>query len=58
MWPYTHDEVTWLALPRERAVAETAQRALDQAWMAEIGIMRQPANDALPGEIRMIDPRR
>jgi hypothetical protein len=58
MWPYTQDEVTWLALPGERAVAERTQRAIDQAWMTEIGITRQPANDAFPFEVRMIDPRR
>ena len=58
MWPYTQDEVTWLALPHERAAAERTQRAIDQLWMAKIGVMRQPANDAFPYAIRMVDPRR
>jgi len=51
MWPYTQDEVTWLALPNERAVAEWTQRTIDQLWMKQIGLLRQPANDAV-GETR------
>jgi hypothetical protein len=58
MWPYTHDEVTWLALPVERAAAERTQRVIDQAWLTEVGVMRRPANDAVPFELRMVDPRR
>ncbi|HET6161785.1 MAG TPA: hypothetical protein VFE34_25820 [Dongiaceae bacterium] len=46
MWPYTQDEVKWLALPAERAAAERTQRAIDQAWMSAVGVLRQPANDA------------
>jgi hypothetical protein len=49
MWPYTQDEATWLALPHERAAAERAQRIIDQLWMKEIGIPRQPANDVGAG---------
>jgi hypothetical protein len=51
MWPYTQDEVTWLALPNERAVAERTQRIIDQRWMEQIGLLRQPANDTV-GETR------
>jgi len=58
MWPYTDDEVRWLALPCERAAAEGTRRAIDQAWMTEIGVMRQPANDEFPFKMRMVDPRR
>jgi len=58
MWPYTQDEVTWLALPQERAAAEQAQRAIEFAWMKEIGILRQPANDSSAIAVRMVDPRR
>jgi hypothetical protein len=52
MWPYTQDEVKWLALPNERAVAERTQRIIDQLWMKQIGVLRQPANDAV-GETRV-----
>jgi hypothetical protein len=45
MWPYTQDEVTWLALPHERAAAERTQRAIEQRWLKEVGVMRLPAND-------------
>jgi hypothetical protein len=58
MWPYTNDEAKWFALPHERAAAEQTQHAIDQHWMTEIGVVHQPANDALPFEIRMVDPRR
>ena len=58
MWPYTQDEVTWLAMPQERAAAERTQRAIEFAWMEEIGILRQPANDTSAIAVRMIDPRR
>lgn len=51
MWPYTQDEVTWLALPLEREAAERTQRAIEQRWMKEVGVPRQPANDAA-GETR------
>jgi hypothetical protein len=57
MWPYTQDEVTWLALPHERAAAERTQRAIQQAWMAEIGVKRQPANDESAFGMRMVDAR-
>ena len=49
MWPYTQDEVKWLALPHERAAAERTQRIIDQLWMRQVGVLRQPAND-LAGE--------
>jgi len=58
MWPYTQDEVTWLALPEQRAAAEQTQRAIDLAWLKEIGILRRPANDSSAIAVRMIDPRR
>ena len=58
MWPYSQDEVTWLALPQERAAAERTQRAIDYAWMKEVGLLRRPANDSSPTAVRMIDPRR
>ena len=45
MWPYTHDEVTWLALPLEREAAERTQRAIEQRWLNEVGVPQQPAND-------------
>ena len=51
MWPYTPDEVTWLALPNERAAAERTQHIIDQLWMKQIGLLRQPANDTV-GETR------
>jgi hypothetical protein len=51
MWPYTQDEVTWLALPGERAVAERTQRIIEQLWMKQVGVLRRPANDA-GGETR------
>ena len=47
MWPYTQDEVKWLALPNERAAAERTQRTIDQLWMKQIGLLRPPANDAV-----------
>jgi hypothetical protein len=47
MWPYTQDEVKWLALPHERAVAEQTQRTIEHLWMKEVGVPRQPANDIL-----------
>ena len=58
MWPYTQEEVTWLALPVERAAAERSQRVIDQAWLAEVGVMRRPANDVFPFALRMVDPKR
>ncbi len=58
MWPYTQDEVKWLASQQERAAVEKAQRAIDEAWMAEIGVRGRPANDVSFHGIRMIDPRR
>ena len=58
MWPYTQDEVKWLALPQDRAAEERAQRAIEFAWMKEIGVLRQPANDSSAIEVRMVDPRR
>lgn len=58
MWPYTHDEVRWLALPQERAAAERTQRAIDRIWLTKMGVLRQPANDERAFEMRMIDPRR
>ena len=51
MWPYTEDEVKWLALPHERAAAERTQRIIDQLWMKQVGVLRQPANDTV-GETR------
>jgi hypothetical protein len=45
MWPYTQQEVTWLAMRAEREAAERAQRAIERRWMKEIGVLRQPAND-------------
>jgi len=45
MWPYTQDEVTWLALPNERALAERTQRIIEQRWMKQVGVLRLPAND-------------
>jgi hypothetical protein len=51
MWPYTQDEVTWLALPHERAAAEQTQRIIDQLWMKQVGVLHQPANDTV-GEMR------
>jgi hypothetical protein len=51
MWPYTEDEVKWLALLHERAAAERVQRIIDQLWMKQVGVLRQPANDAA-GETR------
>ena len=45
MWPYTQDEVTWLALPNERALAARTPRIIDQLWMKQVGVLRQPAND-------------
>lgn len=45
MWPYTQDEVRWLALPTEREEADRTQRAIDRRWMKEVGVPRQPAND-------------
>ena len=47
MWPYTQDEVEWLALPHEREFAARTQRAIEQRWLKEIGVPRQPANDPL-----------
>lgn len=58
MWPYTEDEVTWLARPQERAAAERTQQAIDYAWLREIGLLRQPANDSSAMGMRMVDPRR
>jgi hypothetical protein len=58
MWPYTQDEVRWLASRQERAAMEKTQRAIGEAWMAEIGVLRRPANDVSFHGIRMIDPRR
>lgn len=46
MWPYTQEEVTWLALPIEREAAERTQRAIEQRWLKEVGVLRRPANDA------------
>jgi hypothetical protein len=57
MWPYSQDEVTWLALPLEREAAERTQQAIDLAWMKEIGILRRPANDSDASPLRMVDPR-
>ena len=51
MWPYTQDEVTWLALPHERAAMERTQRIIDRHWMKQVGVLRQPANDIV-GETR------
>jgi hypothetical protein len=58
MWPYNQDEMSWLALPRERAAAEQTQRAIAEAWLAKMGLPRQPANDPTFSRIRMVDPRR
>jgi hypothetical protein len=58
MWPYTQDEMTWLALPQERRAAEPAQRAIDRTWLREIGVRQDPANDEPAAGISMIDPRR
>jgi len=58
MWPYNQDELTWLALPQERAEAERTRRATERAWMNETGLLRQPANDSSPIALRMVDPRR
>ena len=45
MWPYTPDEVTWLALPLEREAAARTQRAIERRWMTEVGVPQHPAND-------------
>jgi hypothetical protein len=58
MWPYTQDEVTWLALPQERAATERTQRAIEFAWLEEIGMLRRPAIDSSAFAVRMVDPRR
>jgi hypothetical protein len=58
MWPYTQDEVKWLALPAEREAAERTQHAIAQRWLKEVGVLRQPANDESIVEVRMVDPRR
>jgi hypothetical protein len=50
--------MTWLALPQERRAAEPAQRAIDRAWLREIGVRQDPANDEPAAGISMIDPRR
>ena len=52
MWPYTQDEVTWLALPLEREVAQRTERAIEQHWMKEVGVPQQPANDDSGREMR------
>jgi hypothetical protein len=57
MWPYTQDEMTWLALPQERRAATPARRAIDRAWLRRIGV-QDPANDEPAARISMIDPRR
>jgi hypothetical protein len=57
MWPYTQDEVKWLALPLKREAVERTQRAIEQRWMKEVGALRQPANDTSVVEARIIDPR-
>jgi hypothetical protein len=58
MWPYTQDEMKWLALPHERAAADRTQRAIDDAWMTEIGVLRQPANDASACHAQAAETRR
>lgn len=58
MWPYTQDEVKWLALPHERAAADSTQRAIDNAWMTEVGVLRQPANDTSACQARAAEARR
>ena len=55
MWPYTQDEVTWLALPLERDAAERIQRVIEQRWMKEVGIPRHPANDDSGRDARAAD---
>ncbi|HEX6118163.1 MAG TPA: hypothetical protein VFZ03_01855 [Dongiaceae bacterium] len=57
MWPYTQDEMTWLALPQERRAAASARRAIDRAWLRRVGVP-DPANDEPAARISMIDPRR
>ena len=56
MWPYTQDEVTWLASQPERE-AEDIRRAMEQRWLKEIGVAREPANDISSVAVRMVDPR-
>ena len=58
MWPYTQDEVKWLALPHERAAADGTQRAINDAWMTEIGALRQPANDTSARQAQAAEARR
>ena len=57
MWPYTQDEVTWLAVAREREAAKQTQRAIEQRWLKEVGILQQPANDEPARATRAIDPQ-
>ena len=54
MWPYTPDEVTWLALPLEREVAARIQRAIERRWMKEVGVPRHPANDDADRDARSV----
>jgi hypothetical protein len=58
MWPYTPDEVIWLAEPREAAAAQHTQRAADRKWLRDIGVTQPPANDEPAMAISVIDPRR
>jgi hypothetical protein len=58
MWPYSQDEMTWLALPQERRAAECSRRASDRMWLRAIGVRQDPANDEPAARISMIDPRR
>jgi hypothetical protein len=57
MWPYTQDEVKWLALPLEREAAERTQRAIAQRWLKEIGVLGQPANDEPARATRAVSPQ-
>jgi hypothetical protein len=59
MWPYNQDEVTWLALPGEHPAAEQqTPRVIDRAWLVEVGVRHEPANDLSPRGAPMVDPRR
>jgi hypothetical protein len=45
MWPYTHEELIWLAPSREWA-ATLGTRKADGLATIELGLLKQPANDS------------
>jgi hypothetical protein len=57
MWPYTQDEVKWLALSPEREAARQTQQAIEQRWLKEVGILQQPANDEPARATRAVGPQ-